>query len=102
MWWLAVLIPLVVLAVAVAVVPIVFGSVRFHRWHTRQLPRRPADTTNRRGERTRRLRCPLCAARLEGATVNEAIAVRNEHFLRTHVTAETPSTDLEQKQARSA
>lgn len=105
MWWLAVVIPLMVVAVVVAVVPVALGSVRFHRWHTRQLPRRPVDVGAASGNRTRRtsrVRCPLCAAQLEGETVNTAIAMRNDHFLRTHVSSETPSSELEQGPARSA
>jgi hypothetical protein len=103
MWWVAVLIPVVILAAAIAVAPVAYGSVRFHRWHNRQLPSRPAESPRRSGLQSRRkLRCPLCLALLEGATPNEAIAARNEHFLETHVTSETPSTELEQGQARSA
>lgn len=96
MWWLAVLAPLVVLAIVIAVAPVAFGTVRFHRWHTREVPRRPASRGQRLATSRRRLRCPLCAARLEGATTNEVIAARNEHFLRTHVSSETPSTEMEQ------
>jgi hypothetical protein len=54
MWWVAVLVPVVVLAIVIAVAPVAIGSVRFHRWHTRRLPRRPADVGRRR------VRCQLC------------------------------------------
>lgn len=110
MWWVAVVIPVMILAIVIAVVPVAVGSVRFHGWHNRRLPRRPADTgrqsgsepSGRRVRPGRRVRCPLCLTQLEGANANEAIAARNEHFLETHVTSETPSTDLEQGRSRSA
>lgn len=108
MWWVAVVIPVMILAIVIAVVPVAVGSVRFHGWHNRRLPRRPAGTGRPASERVgreragRRVRCPLCLAQMEGANANEAIAARNEHFLGTHVTSETPSTDLEQGRSRSA
>lgn len=104
MWWVAVLIPVVVLAIAIAVAPVAVGSVRFHRWHTRRVPRRPVETgaSSLHPRRVRRLRCPLCLAALSGETTNQTIAARNEHVLDAHVTSETPSSALEEGPARSA
>lgn len=97
MWWVAVLVPLVVLAIVIAVAPVAIGSVRFHRWHNRRLPQRPAQPGRpSRMTGRRRVRCPICAAQLEGTTANQAIAARNEHLLETHVTSEP---DVEQRPA---
>lgn len=103
MWWVAVLIPVVIVAIIIAVAPVAYGSVHFHRWHHRRVPRRPVETNGSSFVRSkRRVRCPVCLASIEGATANEVITSRNEHFLETHVTTATPSADLEQGEARSA
>jgi hypothetical protein len=70
--------PILILAIAIAVAPVLFGSVRFHRWHHRQPRVRPATSS------PRRIRCPLCTAQLEGANAGAAIAARNDHVLREH------------------
>lgn len=97
MWWAAVLIPVVVLAIAIVVAPVAVGSVRSHRWHTRRVPRRPVQTglsLPPRPRRVRRLRCPLCLPALNGETTNQPIIARNEHVLDAHVTSETPSSTV--------
>lgn len=108
MWWVAVLVPVVVLAVAIAVVPLAFESVRFHRWHTRRMPRRPLDAGSSPGSvpggqrRRRRVRCTLCLAQIEAGSPNAEMAARNEHILRAHVTTGTPSLEIEQGTASSS
>lgn len=68
-----------VLAVGVAVVPLVTGSVRVHRWHHRRMDAggRPSRAIRRRVD------CPFCAATFDGHE-GEAVADANRHLLRRH------------------
>ena len=94
--WLAITIPIVIVAVGIATVPLLVNSVRFHRWHHRpSASRRPT-------QRPRRIRCPLCAAEVVGTTPNQVVAARNQHFLEEHATSRTVSVELEQRETQRA
>ncbi|MGH9089612.1 MAG: hypothetical protein ACRDYZ_16140 [Acidimicrobiales bacterium] len=59
--WIAIAVPVMVLALAIAVLPAVLGSVRSHRWQHRRLE---AGKGGRRPIR-QRTDCPLCGVVVE-------------------------------------
>ncbi|HTX62028.1 MAG TPA: hypothetical protein VMD28_00210 [Acidimicrobiales bacterium] len=71
--------PVLVLAIAIAVWPVLARSYRYR--HGR--PDRD-DRLLRKGSRQTLVVCTLCGAPFEAATTAEAIAAKNAHVLRQH------------------
>lgn len=73
-------IPLLILAIAVAVGPLLSGSIRFHGWQHRRIEagRRPIYRLRHRVD------CPFCGTRIEAATNADAVAAANAHILSRH------------------
>lgn len=73
-------IPVFILAIAVAVWPVMSRSYRYHRWEHRHGERhgRPIRRSHVRTD------CQWCAAYFEAPTGGEAVAAKNEHVLSSH------------------
>lgn len=71
--------PVLVIAIFIALWPVLGGSARYHNWEHRRAGARGGAL---RASRVRE-RCPLCAASFEG-TRNEVVAERNEHVVERH------------------
>jgi predicted small metal-binding protein len=90
MAWLFISIPLMVLAVAVAVVPITWQSLRMHRHEHGVRPLAP-ESTSLAAHRDRVTApasvgadCPLCAAHIRGVSTDELVAEVERHARRVH------------------
>jgi len=91
--WIAICLPFMLLGVAIAVLPVTLGSLRFHRADdgANPLPAAPAATEAVDGEplsdavlASLAVACPLCSVDLEGVTVELLVASVQEHAWRRH------------------
>lgn len=104
MAWLFISIPLMVLAICVAVVPVAWQSHRFHRHEHGSRPEVPVETPARAtaGVATRGavgVACPLCRAQIRGATTEGLVDAVGRHAWRFHG---IPSADHITESARAA
>lgn len=90
MAWLFISIPLMVLAVAVAVVPITWQSLRMHRHEHGVRPLAP-ESTPVAAHRDRvavpaavGVECPLCAVRMYGVSTDALVTAVERHAWRVH------------------
>lgn len=89
MAWLIISIPLMVLAICIAVVPVTWQSLRFNRREHGSLPAVPVTTPTRAaaGSATRAtvgVACPLCTAQIRGATTEVLVDAVGRHAWRFH------------------
>lgn len=87
MVWLFVSIPLMVLAVAVAVLPVTWESIRFNRHVHKVGPVAPASVaTDGLGVAAPAVGvdCPLCAARIRGVTAAVLVDAVERHAWQFH------------------
>lgn len=77
--WVAIAVPIMIVAVAIAVLPVLLGSVRYHRWQHRRL-----DAGRLGRPIRRRAGCELCGVVVQadpGETADEAV---QHHAERRH------------------
>ena len=88
--WIAIAVPLMLLAVAIAVVPVLWLSVRDHRLEydgparSIQSGTQPATIPTSASGRGRMVSCPLCTEALRAIGDSELIDAVRRHAWRTH------------------
>lgn len=77
--WIAIAVPIMVIAVAIAVLPVLLGSVRYHNWQHRRL-----EVGRTRRPVRRRAGCPLCGVVVQAGAGETVETAAREHAERRH------------------
>ena len=77
--WIAIAVPIMIIAIAIAVLPVLLGSVRYHQWQHRRL-----EAGRSRRPIRRRAGCALCGVVVQASPGQTAETAVREHAERRH------------------
>lgn len=72
-------IPVLILGILVATLPVIRNSMRYHRWEEHR-----AESGRLHHPIRPRIGCAFCEARFQGETTAEVVAEKNRHVLAEH------------------